>query len=795
MNRLIHQVAILGSGVMGSRIACHFANIGCKVLLLDIVTPGLSETEAAIPAKRNQLVNNSLQAAVKQNPSPVYSQKVLKQISTGNFDDNLSQINTADWIIEVVVENLAIKQQLMEKVDAIRKPGTLITSNTSGIPIHQIAEGRSEDFRQHFCGTHFFNPPRYLRLLEIIPTPETDAAVTRFLMDYGDRFLGKVTVLCKDTPAFIANRIGVFSIMTVLQVMEQLDMNVDEVDALTGPVSGRPKSATFRTTDVVGLDTMVKVATNTYNACPDDEAREVFTIPAYVHTMMENKWLGDKTGQGFFKKVKAADGSSDIQTLNLKTMEYATAAKPKFATIAEAKQIDDLKKRMVVLHAGSDKAGQFYRAVTYRVNQYVSNRIPEIADELYKLDDAMRAGFGWDMGPFETWDALGVAQTVAAMRLDGHAPAAWVDDMLATGATTFYKVDNGRRMFYDMQTKTYQPIPGSDSFIILDNYRSKTPVFSNAGCTLHDIGDGILNLEFHTKMNVIGAEILDGINKSVAMAEKDFRGLVIGNDAPNFSAGANIAMMLMLAIEQEFDELDMAIRMFQNAVTRIRFSGIPVAVAPHGLTLGGGCEMTMHADVAVAAAETYIGLVEVGAGLIPAGGGTKELALRASDKYFKGDIELPTLQEMSLNIAMAKVATSAREAFELGLLRKGIDKEVVNASRVIATAKDAVLQLANSGYTQPEMRKDIKVLGRTALGSFYTGIASMRMSGYISEHDELIAKKVAYVISGGDLSMPTEVSEQYLLDLEREAFLSLLGERKTLERMQHILKTGKPLRN
>lgn len=795
MNRRIHQVAILGSGVMGSRIACHFANIGCQVLLLDIVTPGLSEADAASPAKRNQLVNNSLQAAIKQNPSPVYSQKVLKKISTGNFDDHLNDIKSADWIIEVVVEHLAIKQQLMEKVDAIRRPGTLITSNTSGIPIHQIAEGRSEDFRKHFCGTHFFNPPRYLRLLEIIPTPETATDVTDFLMDYGDRFLGKVTVLCKDTPAFIANRIGVFSIMTVLQVMEQLDMTVDEVDALTGPVSGRPKSATFRTTDVVGLDTMVKVATNTYNACPDDEAREVFKIPAYVNTMMENKWLGDKTGQGFFKKVKAADGSSEIQTLNLKTMEYAAAAKPKFATIAEAKQVDDLKKRMAVLHAGADKAGQFYRAVTYRVNQYVSNRIPEIADELYKLDDAMRAGFGWDMGPFETWDALGVEQTAAAMRIDGHAPAFWVDDMLAAGAHSFYKVENGQRMFYDMLTKTYQPIPGSDAFIILDNLRSQKPVFSNAGCTLHDIGDGILNLEFHTKMNVIGAEILDGINKSVAIAEKDFQGLVIGNDAPNFSAGANIAMMLMLAIEQEFDELDMAIRMFQNAVTRIRFSGIPVAVAPHGLTLGGGCEMTMHADVAVAAAETYIGLVEVGAGLIPAGGGTKELALRASDKYFKGDIELPTLQEMSLNIAMAKVATSAREAFELGLLRKGIDHEVVNVSRVIATAKDAVLQMAKSGYTQPEMRKDIKVLGRTALGSFYTGIASMRMSGYISEHDELIAKKVAYVISGGDLSMPTEVSEQYLLDLEREAFLSLLGERKTLERMQHILKTGKPLRN
>ena len=795
MKRRIQSVAVLGSGVMGSRIACHFANIGCKVQLLDIVTPGLNETDAANKTKRNQLVNNSLQAAVKQNPSPVYNKQVLSHITTGNFEDDLQSIATADWIIEVVIERLDIKQQLMEKVDAIRKPGTLITSNTSGIPIHQIAEGRSEDFRKHFCGTHFFNPPRYLRLLEIIPTPETDQNVIDFLLDYGDRFLGKQTVLCKDTPAFIANRIGVFSIMTVLQVMDQLQMTVDEVDALTGPVSGRPKSATFRTTDVVGLDTMVKVANNTYEACPDDEARENFRIPAYINTMMENKWLGDKSGQGFFKKVKGDDGKSQILTLDLKTMEYGTQSKPKFATVGEAKQVDDLKQRLVILHNGKDKAGDFYRAITYRVNQYVSNRIPEISDELFRIDDAMRAGFGWELGPFETWDVLGVQQTIEAMKASGFAPAAWVDEMLSAGHTSFYKSENGKRLYYDIPTKTYKEVPGTDAFIILDNYRAQKPVFQNAGATLHDIGDGILNLEFHTKMNVIGAEIIEAVNKSIAIAEQNHRGLVIGNDAANFSAGANIAMMLMLAIEQEFDELDMAIRMFQQMTTRVRFSSIPVVVAPHGLTLGGGCEMTLHADVAVAAAETYIGLVEVGAGLIPAGGGTKELALRASDKYFKGDIELPTLQEMTLNIAMAKVATSAREAFDLGLLRKGIDKEVINLNRVISTAKAAAIELAEDGYTEPQPRTDVRVLGRTALGSFYTFIASMRMAGYISEYDELIAKKVAYVICGGDLSQPTNVSEQYLLDLEREAFLSLLGERKTLERMQHILKTGKPLRN
>lgn len=795
MNRIIKKVAVLGSGVMGSRIACHFANIGVQVLLLDIVPLQLTDEEKKNPTLRNKLVNDSLQAAIKQNPSPVYAQKVIKHITTGNFDDDLQKIKDVDWIVEVVIENLEIKQQLFEKVDAIRKPGTLITSNTSGIPIHQMIIGRSDDFKQHFCGTHFFNPPRYLKLLEIIPSPNTDKHVVDFLMDYGDRFLGKTTVLCKDTPAFIANRIGVFSIMAVFNVMEKLGLNIDEVDALTGPISGRPKSATFRTADVVGIDTLVKVAKNTYTDCPNDESRDMFIVPAYVEKLIENKWLGDKTGSGFFKKVKNPEGKSEIHVLNLKTFEYTPSVKAKFATLDAAKQIDDVKSRIKALHHGTDKAGDFYRNVTALVNKYVSFRIPEIADELYKIDDAVKAGFGWELGPFETWDVLGVEKTAQMMEASGFAPAAWVKEMTAAGNKSFYITENGKRKFYDVATKSYKDIPGADAFILLDNYRTQKPVFQNAGATLFDIGDGILNLEFHTKMNVIGSEILEAMHKSIDIAEKNYRGLVIGNDAANFSAGANIAMMLMLAIEQEYDELDMAIRYFQNTIMRVRYSGIPVAVAPHGLTLGGGCEMTMHSDVAVAAAETYIGLVEVGAGLIPAGGGTKELALRASDKYFKGDIEIPTLQEMSLNIAMAKVATSAREAFDLGILRKGIDIEVMNSNRVIADAKNAVLELANNGYTPPQQRSDIKVLGRSALGSFYTGIASMRMGNYISAHDEMIAKKVCYVICGGDLSAPTEVNEQYLLDLEREAFLSLLGEKKTLERMQFILKTGKPLRN
>ena len=795
MNRIIKKIAVLGSGVMGSRIACHFANIGIEVLLLDIVPLQATEEQLKQPAFRNKIVNDSLQAAIKQNPSPVYSQKVLKRITTGNFDDDMERIADCDWVMEVVVENLTIKQQLFEKVDKHRKQGTLVTSNTSGIPIALMSEGRSEDFRRHFCGTHFFNPPRYLRLLEIIPGPDTEKSVIDFLMNYGDRYLGKTTVLCKDTPAFIANRVGVFGMMAVLKVMEEMQFSIAQVEALTGPIYGRPKSATFRTADVVGIDTFVKVAQNTYAACPDDESRDIFQIPAYINTLVENKWLGDKSGQGFFKKVKNAQGQSEILTLDLNTLEYQPSTKAKFAALDAAKPIDNLKDRIRTLHATGDKASEFYNKLNALVFKYVSHRIPEIADELYKIDDAMRAGFGWELGPFEIWDVLGVEKFVAWMEQHGTAPASWVKEMLQKGCKSFYLVENGKRKYYDARSGGYVLIPGMDAFIILDNYRAQKPVWQNSGATLHDIGDGILNLEFHTKMNVVGSEILEGIQKSIDIAEKNYRGLVIGNDAANFSAGANIAMMLMLAIEQEFDELDMAIRVFQNTVARIRFSGIPVAVAPHGLTLGGGCEMTMHADVAVAAAETYIGLVEVGAGLIPAGGGTKELALRASEKYFKGDIEIPTLQEMSLNIAMAKVATSAREAFEFGLLRNGIDKEVINGARLIAEAKKQVLSLADAGYVQPKPKSDIRVLGRSALGSFYVGISSMRMSGYISEYDEKIAKKVAYVISGGDLSMPTEVNEQYLLDLEREAFLSLLGERKTLERMQHILKTGKPLRN
>ena len=794
-NRSIKTVAVLGSGVMGSRIACHCANIGCDVILLDIVPFDLKEEEKENKAARNRIVDGALKASLKSNPSPIYDKAFASRIRTGNFDDDMALIADADWIIEAVVENLDIKKQVFEKVEAHRKPGTIISSNTSGIPIGSMLEGRSEDFRTNFLGTHFFNPPRYLRLLEIIPTPDTNPEITDFMMDYGSRFLGKTTVLCKDTPAFIANRVGMYSLMTVISLMTEMDMTPTEIDALTGTIAGRPKSATFRTGDVVGLDTMVKVADNLYKDCPDDEDREAFKVPEYLRKMLENNWLGDKTGQGFYKKERDENGKRQILALNLKTMEYEPKQKPRFDAIKAAKPVDDLRKRLRVLHKAEDKAGDFYRAVAYRISQYVSNRIPEISDELYKIDDALRAGFGWELGPFETWDALGVAATAAAMKEAGFAPAPWIDEMLASGAESFYKAEGGRRLYYSIPDKAYKPIPGTESFIILDNFRGDTPVWSNTGATIHDLGDGVLNLEFHTKMNAIGAEIIEGVHKVMDMAEESYTGVVVGNDAQNFSAGANLMMMLMLAIEQEFDELDLAIRTFQNTVTRLRFSSVPTVVAPHGLTLGGGCEMTMHADKAVAAAETYIGLVEVGAGLIPAGGGTKEFAVRAADAYRAGDVELNILQDKLLTIAQAKVATSGHEAYNIGVLRPDWDRVVTNQDRLLAEAKKEVLKMADAGYVKPTMRNDIKVLGQSALGSFYVAIDSMQRANYISEHDALIARKLAYVITGGDLSSPQKVSEQYLLDLEREAFLSLLGEKKTLERIQHILQTGKPLRN
>lgn len=799
MQRRINKVAVLGSGVMGSRIACHFAGIGVKVLLLDIAPKEPNDAEKAKglstdhPAVKNRIVNEALQAALKSNPSPVFNKEVAKHIKTGNFTDNMKDIAGYDWIIEVVVENLEVKKSVFEQVEQFRKPGTLITSNTSGIPIHLMTEGRSEDFKKHFCGTHFFNPPRYLRLLEVIPTPHTDPEVVDFLMHYGDLYLGKTTVLAKDTPAFIANRVGVFSIMAIFHIMEEMGLNVDEIDTLTGPVIGRPKSATFRTADVVGIDTLVKVAVGVEQNCPQDEAKAIFKIPAFLQKIVDNKWLGDKTGQGFYKKTKG-EGGKEILTLNLQTMEYGPRQKARFGSIEAAKPIDDLKQRIRAVANGTDKAGQFYQSFHAYLFSYISHRIPEVADDLYKVDDAMKAGFGWEIGAFETWDLLGVESGIKTIEAKGLTVAQWVKDMLGKGIKHFYKIENGKKYYYSQVSQQYEAIPGTDNFVILENYAGNV-IWKNAACSLYDLGDGVACLDWKTKMNTIGGEVLEGIHKAVDRAEKDFLGLVIGNDGAVFSAGANVGMIFMFAAEQEYDELDMAVRLFQRTTMRLRYSSIPVVVAPHGLTLGGGCEMSLHADKVQAAAESYIGLVEFGVGLIPGGGGTKEMALRAADEFKDGLVENNILQERYLTIATAKVSTSAHEAFDLGILRHGTDEISLNQSRVIADAKRSVIEIAADGYTRPVERTDVKVLGRGGLGAMLAGVNGMKFGNYISEHDAKIAGKLAYVMCGGDLSEPTLVSEQYLLDLEREAFLSLCGERKTLERLQAMLKTGKPLRN
>jgi 3-hydroxyacyl-CoA dehydrogenase len=800
MKKNIQHVTILGSGIMGSRIACHFANIGVNVLLLDMVPRELSEEEsragltAESPKFRNRIVNQSLETAIKSNPAPLYHKKFASLIKTGNFDDDLPKIANTDWIMEVVVENLKIKQSLFEKVEQYRKPGTLITSNTSGIPIKMMSDGRSQDFRENFCGTHFFNPPRYLALFEVIPGPETKADILEFLMEYGKSKLGKTAVLAKDTPAFIANRVGVFGIMALFNILDKVDLPIEAIDKLTGPLIGRPKSATFRTCDVVGIDTLVKVAQGVAENCPSDESIALFQLPDFLKTMVENNWLGDKSGQGFYKKGKSAEGKKEILALNLKTMEYQAQEKVKFPLLDQIKQEDNLKKRLKMLIQSPDKAGEFFRMSYAYLFRYVSHRIPEIADELYRIDDGMVAGFGWEIGPFESWDAIGLTDMNNLMKLYGLPAASWVDDMLAEGHNSFYKVEDGKRLYYDIPSKSYKIIPGSEKLIVLDTIRKSNVVWKNSGSSLFDMGDGVLNLEFHTKMNAIGSEIIAGFNKAVDVAEKDYRGLVVGNNAATFSAGANLGMVFMLAVEQEYDELDFAIRAFQKFTMRARYSSVPVVVAPHGLTLGGGCELSLHADGIQAAAETYMGLVEVGVGVIPGGGGTKEMALRVSDMLETGDVEFNSLQNAFMNIATAKVATSAYEAFDLGYLRRG-DRVSIHLPSQLADAKRFAIDLAEAGYIQPQVRTDVKVQGKGGMALFMAGINGMRMANYISDHDQKIANKLAYVICGGDLSYPQLVSEQYLLDLEREAFLSLLGEKKTLERIQSVLKSGKPLRN
>lgn len=797
MSRRIKKVAVLGSGVMGAGIACHFANIGLEVLMLDIVPFDLSEEEKKQPSARNRIVEGALKAALKSKPAALYDKTFASRITTGNFDDDFEKIGEVDWVIEVVIERLDIKQQIFTKVDKYRKEGTLVTSNTSGIPIHMMLEGRSDDFRQHFCGTHFFNPPRYLRLFEIIPTAETKKEVIDFFMHYGDIFLGKQTVLAKDTPAFIGNRIGVYAMAKIYQLTTDLGLSISTVDKLTGPAIGRPKTGTFRLGDLVGHDTGSNVIKGIKANCPDDEQAGTFEVPKYMEFLLENKFLGNKSGQGFYKRTKEKDakGRRVILELNLETLEYQPSQKPDLPSLKLAKQVDNLAKRLPQLFKAEDKGGELIRRSLVGLFAYVSNRVPEICDQFYSIDDAMRAGYAWEYGPFEYWDLIGIEEGIKQAEAEGETIADWVKEMVAAGHTSFYKREDGTKKYYNIDTKGYEEMPGASEFINLDNYRDRTPVHKNAEIVLHDIGDGVLCLEFRSPYNSMGEGVLRGINESIQIAEEgDWKALVIGNHGTNFSVGANLMLIGMLAYQDDFEQMDMAVNLFQQTTMRCRYSSIPVVAAIQGMALGGGCETLMHCDAAVVAAESYIGVVEVGVGLIPGGSGTKEFALRASDSFFAGDVQIPTLIDRFRNIAMASVGTSAAEAFNYGYLIEGRDQVVLNKDRNIAEAKKRALKLAEN-YTQPLQRTDITVMGRTGLGALYAAANELRLGKYASEHDIKIAKKIAWVLCGGDLTGTPKVSEQYLLDLEREAFLSLAGEDKTKARIQHMLQTNKPLRN
>ncbi|MCH2083207.1 MAG: 3-hydroxyacyl-CoA dehydrogenase/enoyl-CoA hydratase family protein [Saprospiraceae bacterium] len=796
MSRRIKKVAVLGSGVMGSGIACHFANIGLEVLMLDIVPFDLKEEEKGNKVARNRIVNGALKATLKAKPAPLFDKAFASRITTGNFDDDFEKIGDCDWIIEVVVERLDIKKQIFEKVDQYRKAGSLVTSNTSGIPIHMMLDGRSDDFQKNFCGTHFFNPPRYLRLFEVIPTAKTDQSVIDFFMHYGDVYLGKKTVLAKDTPAFIGNRVGVYAMAKIFNLTTELGLTIEEVDRLTGPAIGRPKTGTFRLGDLVGHDTSAKVIMGIKENCKDDEQAENFKIPKHLQFLLDNKFFGDKSGQGFYKKTKERDekGKRVILSLDLETLEYRPNQRPSIPSLKTAKQIDNLPKRVVALFDADDKGGEFTRRTLAGLFSYVSNRIPEIADDLYSIDDAMKAGYAWEMGPFEYWDAIGIQKGIEAAEKEGHPVADWVKEMVAAGNESFYKREDGSLKYYHIGSKSYKTVAGTEEFIILDNLRDKAPVFKNSEVILHDIGDGVLNLEFTSMHNTIGEGVVRGLNEALDIAEQgDWKGMVIGNNDTNFSVGANLMIIAQLAYQQEFDELSMAVSALQQTSMRLRYSAIPVVAATQGYVFGGGIELSMHCDAVAASAESYIGLVEAGVGILPGGGGTKEFAVRASDAFFQGDVMIPTIIEKFRTIATASVATSAHEAFNLGYLTAGRDFVVLNKDRAIAEAKKKVLELADN-YTQP-VKKEVTVLGRTGLAALYVAGNELKLGKYASEHDIKIAKKIAYVLCGGDLTGMQKVSEQYLLDIEREAFLSLCGEQKTLERIQHMLQYNKPLRN
>lgn len=794
MVKQIRKVAVIGSGVMGSGIAAHLVNCGIPTLMLDIVPKELTEEEKAKgltledPAVRNRLVEAAKKRLLKQKPAPLTHKDNLLLLETGNLEDDLEKVREADWIIEVVVERLDVKRQIFAQIDRFRKPGSIVSSNTSGISVHKMAEGRSEDFKKHFLGTHFFNPPRYLKLLEIIPTKDTDPEVVRFMKEFAENILGKGVVLAKDTPNFIANRIGTYGLLVTLKEVLENNYSIGEVDSVTGPLIGRPKSATFRTLDVVGLDTFVHVANNVYEQTEGKE-KEAFKVPDLIHKMLEKGWLGSKSGQGFYLKK-----GKEILELNVATMEYEPRKKLKTASTEMAKQTRDVRKNLPALVYAEDRAGWLLWRVFVNTLLYTAEIAYDIADDIVSIDRAMKWGFGWELGPFEAWDAIGLERSVARMKEEGYTIPAWIEEMLKNGFTSFYKEEGLDRYYY--HHGEYQRIEKHPKEIDLQVLKKAGKVIrKNTGASLIDIGDDVLLLEFHSQNNAIGLDILQMINEAIDEVEKNWKGLVIGNKGKNFCVGAHLGLMLMEAQDGNFDELDFVVRKFQQTMLRIKYSSKPVVAAPHQMALGGGAEVCLPAARIQASPETYIGLVEVGVGLIPGGGGTKELYIKHLENMPKGvkfDLQ-EVANKVFETIAMAKVSTSAEEAKEYGFLghQDGISR---NADHLHYDAKQVVLDLYDKGY-RGRPRKKVPVVGETGYAVLLLGAQNMYNGGYITDHDLKIAKKLAYVLAGGRLPFGTEVDEQYLLDLEREAFLSLIGEPKTQMRMQHMLLKGKPLRN
>ena len=807
MKRRIEKAVVLGAGTMGSRIAAHFANAGLPCILLDIVPPNLPPDAKA--GERNKIVRAGLDAAKKSKPAAFFTAALAEKIAVGNFDDDLARCAEADWIIEVVAENLEIKRNLLTRVAQFRKPGAIVTTNTSGLPVHLIAEGMSEEFQQHWAGTHFFNPPRYLKLVEVIPGPRTSSEVIDSLSEFCDRRLGKGVVIAKDTPNFIANRIGTFSMLNALRLMGTLGMTVEEVDACTGSAVGWPKSATFRTADIVGLDVLVHVVKNIYETALNDESREMYRVPALVEEMAKRRWLGDKTGQGFYKKVKGA-GEKEILTLDVNTLEYRPRQKAKFASLEMGKAIEDTRERLralvgpVLEGQKGDKAQQFLWGGLSETCLYATRRVPEISDNLVDVDRAMRWGFGWELGPFEMMDAIGVKAFAAQVQKEGRVLPPVIEKVLASGRKGFYESEKGATTVFDITSGAAKKVEEPKGIIILKSLKDAgREVERNSGASLIDLGDGVACVEFHAKMNAIGADLIAMMLKGLKRLETDFDAMVIANQAVNFSVGANLMLVLVGAQEQEWDELHMAVKQFQNVNLALKYAPKPVVAAPQGMALGGGCEVGLHSAKIQAAAEAYIGLVETGVGLIPGGGGTKEMLIRANEHAAGGeDLDLfHALKPMFEAIAMAKVGTSAEECRELGFLRRE-DGVSMNRDRLVGDAKEAALALVRGGYKplaatwqEGAQTTEIKVLGEQFLAGAKLAIHMMMRGGYASEYDAHVGRKLANILAGGALSSPQMVSEQYVLDLEREAFVSLLGEKKTQERIAHTLKSGKPLRN